>query len=409
MQSTTTAAGRATELTATVPRGSMDPDTLLAAFGQIPDPRRAASVVYPLASLLALTASALLANQQSVLAIAEWAARQSDAILRPLGLRAGQTPCQSTLQRVLAKLDAAAVSVALSRALAQAAPAPTGRGSQGIAIDGKAQRGRLQYASSGCPVHALSAVLHGTGLVLAQEPITAGDDKAEAELTVAPELLARLDWTGRVLTGDALFCQRDLCQQVLAAGGDYLLLVKDNQPLLRRDITWLFASPSGTEQPLPLVDQRTAHTIERGHGRTDDTRVLVATTDLTGYSDWPGLAQVFRLERWWREDGRDQHAVHYGVTSLPPEVARPDRLLALKRAHWEIETGLHYVKDVTLGEDRSLIHVGQGPVVMAMLRDTVVSLIRHSGWRTIASRLRYLADRPAEAVALVVASLATRA
>ena len=400
---------RPLEPLATATSVSLSPDTLLAAFAEIPDPRRAASVIYPLASLLALTVSALLANQQSVLAIAEWAARQTDAILAPLGLRAGQTPCQSTLQRLLAKLDATAVSAALSRALAQAAPAATGRGSQGIAIDGKAQRGRLQYATGGCPVHALSAILHGSGIVLAQEPITAGDDKADAELTVAPALVHRLAWAGRVLTGDALFCQRGLCQQVLDAGGDYLLLVKDNQPTLLADIAWLFLPASQREVPLPLVDERTARTIERGHGRIDDTRVLTATTDLVGYSDWPGLAQVFRLERKWRENGIDQHAVHYGVTSLPPEVAGPERLLALKRGHWEIETGLHYVKDVTLGEDRSLIHVGQGPIVMAMLRDTVVSLIRYSGWRRIASRLRYLADRPAEAVALVVGSLATRA
>ena len=409
MESTTSAVRRATALSATEPRVPMDPATLLASFGQIPDPRRAASVVYPLPNLLALLVSALLANQQSVLAIAEWAARQSDVILGPLGLRAGQTPCQSTLQRLLVKLDAAAVSAALSGVLAQAAPAASGRGRQAIAIDGKAQRGRLQYETAGCPVHALSAVLHETGIVLAQEPITAGDDKAEAELTVAPALVARLDWQGRVLTGDALFCQRHLCQQVLDADGDYLLLVKDNQPSLLREITWLFAPASAREAPLPLLDQRTARTIERGHGRTNDTRVLTATTDLVGYSDWPGLAQVFRLERTWNAAGSDQHVVRYGVTSLPPDVAGPERLLALKRGHWQIENQVHYVKDVTLGEDRSLIHVGQGPIVMAMLRDTVVSLIRHSGWRTIASRLRYLADRPAEAVALVVGPLATRA
>lgn len=397
------------DLCATVRPLVISPVTLLAAFEQIPDPRRAASVVYPLASLLALTVSGLLANQQSVLAIAEWAARQGDEVLAPLGLRAGQTPCQSTVQRLLVKLESAALSTALSTAMAARAPEVGARGSQGIAIDGKAQRGRLQYQTDGCPVHALAAVLHGTGIVLAQEAITAGDDKAEAELAVAPALLDRLDWAGRVLTGDALFCQRRLCQQVLAAGGDYLLVVKDNQPTLARDIAWLFASPTGREQPMPLRDERVARTVERGHGRTNDTRQLVATTDLVGYSDWPGLAQVFRLERTWHEDGASQHAVHYGVTSLPPEVAGPERLLTLKRHHWQIETGLHFVKDVTLGEDRCLIHVGQGPIVMAMLRDTVISLIRHSGWRTIASRLRYLADRPTDAVALVVGSPPTGA
>jgi len=383
---------------------SISPRTVLEAFAQIPDPRRRASVVYPLASLLALTVSGLLANQQSLLAIAEWGTRQSDAVLVPLGLAAGQTPCQSTVHRVLAKLDGATVSRAVSLVLALSAPAADGRGSQGIAIDGKAQRGRLQYQSGGCPVHALSAVIHGTGIVLGQEPITAGVDKAAAELSVAPGLLDRLDWTGRVVTGDALFCQRHLCRQVLAAGGDYLMVVKEHQPTLARDIAWLFTTPTGREAPLPLLDRRVARTIERGHGRTHDTRQLIATTDLVGYSDWPGLAQVFQLERSWREDGVEKRAIHYGITSLPPDVAGPERLLTLKREHWQIESGLHYVKDVTLGEDRSLIHIGQGPIVMAILRDTVVSLIRRSGWRTIASRLRFLADRPADAVALVVGS-----
>lgn len=149
-----------------------------------------------------------------------------------------------------------AVSPALSTALAALAPTPDGRGSQGIAIDGKAQSGRLQFQTTGCSVHAFSAVLHGSGIVLAQEPNMAGGDKAEVELTVAPALLDRMDWSGRGLTGDALFCQRGLCQHVLDAGGDYPLLVKDNQPRLLRDINWLFAPPTARAQPLPLVDHR---------------------------------------------------------------------------------------------------------------------------------------------------------
>jgi predicted transposase YbfD/YdcC len=406
MQCTSTS--RATTST-TRQRVTISSGSLLDAFATLPDPRRSASVVYPLPSLLALVVTAMLANQQSLLAIAEWAARQSEAVLAPLGLSAGRTPRQSTLQRLLARLDGPAVSVALSAALADTAAAGTARGSQGVAIDGKAQRGRLQFQADGCPVHALSAVLHGTGIVQAQEPITAGGDQAEAELSVAPALLARLDWHGRVLTGDALFCQRSVCRQVLAAGGDYLLMVKDNQPRLAREIAWLFEPASAREQPLPLLDARMARTVERGHGRYRDTRQMTATTDLTGYSDWPGLAQVFRLERTWQEHGVAKQAIHYGITSLPPESADPQRLLALKRDHWQIETGLHYVKDVTLGEDRSLTHVGHGPVVMGMLRDTVVSLIRRSGYRTIASRLRHFADRPDDAVTLVCGTSTTRA
>ena len=109
---------------------------------------------------------------------------------------------------------------------------------------GKAQRGRLRFQAGGCPVHALAAFCHEQGVVLAQEPIGGTADKAEAELTVAPALLARVDWRGRVLTGDALFCQRKLCRQVLDAGGDYLLVVKENQPALLADLALLFDPPA---------------------------------------------------------------------------------------------------------------------------------------------------------------------
>lgn len=149
-------------------------------------------------------------------------------------------------------------------------------------------------------------------------------------------------------------------------------------------------------------------TVEKGHGRTHDRRHPIASADLVGYSDWPGLAQVFRLEHTWREDGQPKRALHYGVTSLPPHVASAQRLPELKRGHWGIENGLHRVKDVTLGEDASPVHQAAGPSIMALLRDTAVSLLRHAGYRTIASRLRYHAGRPTEAAALVIRPL-TRA
>ncbi len=81
-------------------------------------------------------------------------------------------------------------------------------------------------------------------------------------------------------------------------------------------------------------------------------------------------------------------AVRYALTSLPAAVANPDRLLTLVRGHWQIENRLHDIKDVTLGEDRSLIRKGYGPSIMAILRDTVVSVLHRAGWRTIVERLR---------------------
>jgi len=147
----------------------------------------------------------------------------------------------------------------------------------------------------------------------------------------------------------------------------------------------------------------------RGHGRTHDRRHLVASTDLTGYLDWPGVAQVLRLERTWREGGAWHRHLHYAITSLPPDAADAARLRTLKRGHWQIENRLHRTKDVTLGEDRSLIHLGAGPTVRCLLRDTALGLLHRAGCRTSTSRLRALADRPTAALALVLDGPTTHA
>ena len=379
----------------------IQPGSLLDAFATVQDPRRPQGVRFSLPSILALAVTAILSNHLSVLAIAEWGTRQQADSLRVLGFRDGVTPKQSTIQRLFAKLNLDSFSTALERYFGASSPVDGGRGSQGVAIDGKAQRGRLAFDPHDGPVHALGAFLHEKGIVIAQEPIEGqGTEKAEAELTVAPQLLKRVDWRGRVMTGDPLFCQRNLCQQVLDAGGDYLLMVKQNQPALYADIQLLFDPPTPS---LPLDDRREAYTVDNGHGRHHDTRQLIASIDLVGYSDWPGLAQVFRFERNWDERGEAKQEVQYGITSLPPSMADADRLLELKRGHWQIENKLHYVKDVTLGEDRSLIHSGNGPSVMAMLRDASLSLLHQVGCRAIASRLRYHSCHPEEAVALLVA------
>ena len=86
------------------------------------------------------------------------------------------------------------------------------------------------------------------------------------------------------------------------------------------------------------------------------------------------------------------------MTSLPATISIPKRLLTLKQGHWGIENGLHYVKDVTMGEDKSTVHRGNGPKIMAALRNTVVSLLRHAGFSTIAARMRYNSTHPQAAL-----------
>jgi predicted transposase YbfD/YdcC len=382
------------------------------AFATVADPRARQGRRFTLAALLTLALSAMLANHLSPFAIAQWGAEQDAASKRAMGFTKGVTPHQSTFQRLFRRLDPAALSTALTDLGTGYPPAAYVRGAEGIALDGKAYRGALACTpGAGCPVHALTACAHEHGVVLAREEIVGDADKAEAELTVAPRLIARLDWHGRVLTGDALFCQRTVCGQVCDAGGDYLVIVKENQPALLRAIAILFASRADLAlraASLPAWDMREAGSAERGHGRHEQRR-LVASTALNDYLDWPGLGQVLMVERIWWERGERHAAVRYGITSLPPDLADAARLLVLARGHWQIENGLHYVKDVTLGEDRSLIHTGHGPSVMAILRDTVVSVLHRAGWRTIAERLRYYGGHPKEVLALLGISVAENA
>jgi len=390
-------------LTATTPPlASCSSPSLVTAVAALPDPRSRHGRRFTLAALLTLALSAMLANHRSPLAIAQWGAEQDAVTKRAMGFAKGVTPHQSTFHRLFRRLDPALLSAAMT--VHAASPNAGERGAEGVALDGKAQRGRFAFAATaGSPVHALTACTHAQGVVLAQAEIVSQAAKAEAEVTVAPRLIARLDWQGRVLTGDALFCQRNLSRQVCDAGGDYLMIVKENQPQLHRDIVTLFASRADAAlraASLPAWDMREAMTEERGHGRHEQRRVT-ASTELNDYLDWPGVGQVMRIERVWWERGARHEAVRYGITSLPPEVADATRLGALIRGHWQIENGLHYVKDVTLGEDRSLIHTGNGPSVMAILRDTVVSLLHRAGWRTIAARLRYYSGHPQEVLALL--------
>jgi len=152
---------------------------------------------------------------------------------------------------------------------------------------------------------------------------------------VAPALLAQIDWTGRVLTGDALFCQRNLCAQVLQAGGDYLLVVKENQPTLHRDLATLFAFRADLAlraATLPAWDMREATRVERGHGR-DEKRHLCASTELNDHLDWPDVAQVCLIERTWRDQRGTHTATRYLLTSLPHAVANAAHLLTPVRGH----------------------------------------------------------------------------
>ena len=201
---------------------------------------------------------------------------------------------------------------------------------------------------------------------------------------------------GRIVTMDALLTQRHVAQTIVDKGGDYVMIVKDNQPRLRADIALVFALPPSGDR------QDTARTVDIGHGRIEQRNVTTSEA-LVGYSDWPGLAQVFELGRHVliQKTGEERVEVVYGVTSLSPERATPERLLALVRGQWQIENKSHWVRDVTFDEDRSQVRCGNIPQVMATLRNTTIGLLRCAGYTNIAAACRRLAAQPVQALALI--------
>ena len=382
--------------------------------------------------LLAL--AAILSNHVSILAIAEWGAGQSEEVKKRLGFEKGVTPHQTTIQRLFRRLNVEEVEAAFRQIfLSLLNYEEAQRGTYAVSIDGKVQKGRLKFEEkNGYPIHAVSLVDHQTAIVLTQGHVEKNDfevkdessdtqtrrkrseeqeeqeeKKQKSELAVASRLIGHLNWKGKILTGDALYCQRCLCSALRLAGGDYLFLVKGNQPQLLEDLRVLFAplpAPKRAGEGVLRLPEQQAQTTEKGHGRVD-IRSIRVSSELKGYSDWPGLEQVFEIRRCWKYKGIWKEAMRYGVTSLPAQMAFPERLLTLKRGHWVVENSLHYVKDVTMGEDKSTIHADNGPKIMAALRNAVVSLLRHAGFSTIAARMRYNSTHPHAALELLSLSL----
>lgn len=188
-----------------------------------------------------------------------------------------------------------------------------------------------------------------------------------------------LDLVGRLVTMDALYCQREVCKDVNERGGDYLVIVKRNQPRLYEDIALLFAEPPVGEV-FGTAEQRDQHA-----DRHEERRIWVSTA-LQGYLDWPGAQQVCKIERRVERKGKVAIDVRYAITSRQRISA--EELLSLVRGHWAIENRLHWVRDVTMGEDASRVRTGSAPQTMAALRNAVLGIIRQSGSTNIAATLR---------------------
>src|SRR5262244_1522195 len=368
------------------------PQPLIEVFAEIPDFRCCLGKRHPLPALLSLACCAMLCGYRSYSAIAEWGRNYGARIVQALGFT-HNPPCAATLHTVFRHVDRDEVEAKLgawAEGIVVSTPGTPAMGEPAVALDGKTLRGSQKQGAPGA--HLLSALSHHLGLTLAQQAV---DDKTN-EITQVETVLRQLVLKDRVITMDALLTQRHVAQTIVDAGGDYVMIVKDNQPQLRADIELVFTLPPAGDR------HESVRTVDVGHGRIE-TRNLTTRQALVGYSDWPGLAQVFEVGRHviTKKTGKEQTEVVYGVTSLSSERATPGRVLELVRGHWAIENKLHWVRDVTFDEDRSQVRCGNIPQVMAALRNSAIGLLRWAGETNIAAACRRFAAQPAQALALI--------
>jgi len=368
--------------------------SLYAELQQIPDPRQAQGKRHPLPAMLSLACVALLCGRQTILAIAEWVRDYGQPYLQRFGFTHPEPPGQATWYRVLGALEWAELEARAYTWAQQVVRVLGDKGSLlGIAIDGKTLRGSKQQGA--VDAHLLSAVVHELGLTLLQIAVA---DKTN-EIGAVSELLGQLVMEGYVFTADALLTQRDVAETIVSHQGDYVFVVKDNQPGLREDIELLFTCPP---PQVKGVTQPTAHSQDGEHGRIE-SRTLQASTALNDYLDWPGVAQVFQLvrRRIEKKSGTESIEITYGITSLSAERASAAQLLTLVRQHWTIENRSHWVRDVVFDEDRAQTRRRHLPHVMATLRNLVIGLLRSTGVAQIASARRHFAACPDEALRLL--------
>jgi predicted transposase YbfD/YdcC len=383
-------------LGARVVESGPDGDDLAAGAWQrleaLPDPRSPRGRVYPLACLVAIALCAFTAaGNDRLTAVGQWIKRAGQADLArlraPWDPMAGRyrAPDEKTIRVVLDRLDPRALARALlgarpdsrrgrggasptsvrryrARRAAQEAEALARDRLRAIAVDGKTSRGARR--AGGTRVHLLGTAEHGGRLL---DHLEVGIKHNETSHFT--ELLEPLDLDGAVVTTDALHTVRaNLDWLVTDKKAHYIAVVKQNQPLLHariRALPW-------RQVPAGSVTRST------GHGRAETRTVKAAHVSRLGF---PHARQAIKITRW-RQDtgtGRATRQTVYAITSLTSAGATAGDLARLVREHWSIEA-LHYVRDVTFGEDASASRTGSGPANLATIRAAVTAALKDAGY-----------------------------
>jgi predicted transposase YbfD/YdcC len=296
-------------------------------------------------------------------------------------------PSADTLRRVMRALDPAAFRVAF---IAWAQTMSVTTAGRLVAIDGKTVKGARGEGDQA--LHIVSAWVCENSMTLGQLATHAKSN----EITAIPELLKLLDVRGAVITMDAMGCQKEIASLVRERGADYIFGLKGNHPTLQAEVLRAFDSQTLSELEL---DTHTFHeSADKGHGRNELRRIWVLRdlTWLNSAEKWVDLKTLILVE---------SHRTRKGLTSVERRVfissldATAERLSTLVRGHWNIENRLHWVLDVTFGEDDARVRDRNAAENLALLRKAALNLLERSPFEldpkmSIAMRRRLATWRP---------------
>jgi predicted transposase YbfD/YdcC len=330
-----------------------------ACFAELDDPRSGNAQRHELDEIMMIALVAMLCGAASCVDMALFG-RSKEPLLRRFLRLPGGVPSHDTFSRIFRRLDPAAFEACFTRYLSALADRVEGV----VAIDGKTARRSFDRQNRRPPLHLISAWACEQRLVLGQRRV---DDRSN-EIVALPELLALLALEGCIVTADAMHCQKDTAQTIVAQGGDYVLALKTNQPALYEDVRLLLDDPQA-----PPDDRAT--TTDGDHGRIE-TRRAVVVHDVAWLAEahaFPGLSAVGKVTATREQDGQTTTATRYYLLSRPLAAAH---FLAVVRAHWQIENCLHWVLDVVLDEDLARARKDHAPENLARLRRFALNVLR---------------------------------
>jgi predicted transposase YbfD/YdcC len=336
-------------------------------FGELEDPRMDRTKLHKLIDILAIAICALIAGADNWEDVEEFGKVRLEWFKTFLELANG-IPSHDTFNRVFARLDPEqfqACFMGWMMAVSQLI------GGQVIAIDGKVVRRSHDKGIGKAAIDMVSAWATANHLVLSQVKV----DEKSNEITAIPQLLEALEVEGCIVTIDAMGCQTEIAEKIIAREANYVLALKENQGNLYEDAVHLFDDLEGSQYKAYAFDYD--KTINKDHGRIEIRECwtisdLETLQHLRGFANWKNLATLSRI-RSVRRIGEEQSCEdRYHITSL----TGAKRILKSVRSHWGIENELHWTLDLAFDEDRCRVRKDHGPENFALLRHIALNLLK---------------------------------